>query len=62
MSDFMILERKNSRSALDNRSRMWYIEIAKDLYYPRRVVSQLKSAKTEVEAIRIMQEARRTCF
>ena len=31
MSDFMILDRKNSRSALDNHLRMWYIEIAKDL-------------------------------
>ena len=58
--DSMIFESRNSRTALDSRSRLWYIGVAKELYYPRKVISALRRAATEAEAERIMRNARLT--
>lgn len=35
-----------------------YIQAAKDLYYPKQVISDIQNAKTESECIRILTTAR----
>ena len=42
----------------ENWNRKEYIQIAKDLLYPRSVIDSLMKAKTESDAIRIMATAR----